>query len=191
MLQKLFTSKTRVKLLTLFMMNPEREMYVREIARNTKENINAIRRELANLEGIGLLKSERRGNSKYYVVNKKMPIYNELASIILKTEGVAKELQDSLSEIGVEIAFIYGSFASGKAGVDSDVDIFIIGEVNEDELIIKIRDVEKKLSREINYVLFTVKEFEEREKSKDPFVLNVLREPKIMLVGDLNDLRRT
>lgn len=73
MLQNLFTSKTRVKLLTLFMMNPGREMYVREIARNTKENINAIRRELANLESIGLLKSERRGNSKYYVVNKKCP----------------------------------------------------------------------------------------------------------------------
>ncbi|MGB2842997.1 MAG: nucleotidyltransferase domain-containing protein [Halobacteriota archaeon] len=170
------------------MMNPGREMYVREIARNTKENINAVRRELANLESIGLLKSERRGNSKYYGVNRKMPIYNELASIILKTEGVAKELQDSLSEIGVEIAFIYGSFASGKAGVDSDIDIFIIGEVDEDNLIIKIREVEKKLSREINYVLFTAKEFEMRGKSKDPFVLNVLREPKIMLVGDLNDL---
>ena len=70
MLQKLFTSKTRVKL--LIMMNPGREMYVREIARNTEENINAIRRELANLEGIGLLKSERRGNSRYYAVNKKM-----------------------------------------------------------------------------------------------------------------------
>nr|QNO52415.1 hypothetical protein IAKEDICC_00037 [Methanosarcinales archaeon ANME-1 ERB6] len=67
MLQKLFTSKTRVKLLTLFMMNPKREMYVREIARNTEENLNTIRRELANLEGIGLLKSERRGNLKYYV----------------------------------------------------------------------------------------------------------------------------
>ncbi|MGB7533975.1 MAG: nucleotidyltransferase domain-containing protein [Halobacteriota archaeon] len=170
-------------------MNPEREMYVREIARNTEENINAIRRELANLEGIGLLKSERRGNLKYYEVNKKMPIYNELARIILKTEGVAKELRDSLIEIGVKAAFIYGSFASGKAGVDSDIDIFIIGEINEDELIIKIREVEKKLSREINYVLFTAKEFEERGKSKDPFILNVLREPKIILIGDLSDLR--
>jgi predicted nucleotidyltransferase len=170
------------------MMNPGREMYVREITRNTGENINAVRRELANLEGIGLLKSERRGNLKYYALNKKMPIYNELASIILKTEGVAKELQDSLSEIDVEIAFIYGSFASGKAGVDSDIDIFIIGEINEDELIIKIREVEKKLSREINYVLFTAKEFKGREKSKDPFALNVLKEPKIMLVGNLNDL---
>lgn len=97
-----------------------------------------------------------------------MPIYNELASIILKTEGVAKELQDSLSEIGVEVAFIYGSFASGKAGVDSDIDIFIIGEVDEDNLIIKIREVEKKLSREINYVLFTAKEFEMFSKGYRP-----------------------
>ena len=189
MLQKLFTSRTRVKLLTLFMMNPGREMYVREIARNTKENINAIRRELANLEGIGLLKSERRGNSKYYIVNKKMPIYDELASIILKTEGVAKELQESLIAMNVEKAFVYGSFANRKAGMDSDIDVFIIGDedVNEDELIIKIRELEKKLSREINYVLFTAKEFEERRKSRDPFVLNVLREPKIMLIGDLTE----
>jgi len=189
MLHKLFTSKTRVKLLTLFMMNPGREMYVREIARSTEENINAIRRELANLEGIGLLKSERRGNSRYYAVNKKMPIYNELASIILKTEGVAKELRDSLIEIGVKAAFVYGSFANRKAGMDSDIDVFIIGDVNEDELIIKIREVEKKLSREINYVLFTAKEFKRRERNKDPFVLNVLKEPKIMLVGDRSDLR--
>ena len=191
MLQKLFTSKTRVKLLTLFIMNPGREMYIREIARTTRENINSIRRELTNLEGIGLLKSERRGNLKYYAVNKKMPIYNELASIILKTEGVAKELRDSLSEIGVELAFIYGSFANMKAGLDSDIDVFIIGEVDEDDLIIKIGAIEKKLSREINYILFTVKEFEEREKSKDPFIVNVLRESKIILVGDLSDLRRT
>ena len=168
------------------MMNPGREMYVREIARSTEENINAVRRELANLEGIGLLKSERRGNSRYYAVNKKMPIYNELASIILKTEGVAKELRDSLIEIGVKAAFVYGSFANRKAGMDSDIDVFIIGDVNEDELIIKIREVEKKLSREINYVLFTAKEFKKRERNKDPFVLNVLKEPKIMLMGDLH-----
>ena len=69
MLQKLFTSKTRVKLLTLFMMNPGREMYVREIARSTEENINAIRRELANLEEMGLLKSKRRKSKDPFVLN--------------------------------------------------------------------------------------------------------------------------
>lgn len=161
-------------------------MYVREIARITNENLNAVRRELANLEEIDLLKSERRGNSKYYVVNQKMPLYNELASIILKTEGVAKVLQDSLSGLGIDTVFIYGSFASGKAGVESDIDLFIIGGINEEELIKRIREVEKRLSREINYVLFTAEEFKRRKKMKDPFVLNVLKEPKILFIGDLH-----
>jgi len=168
------------------MMNPGRELYVRELARITGENINAVRRELANLEEIGLLKSKRRGNSKYFVINKNMPIYNELARIILKTEGVANVVQNALLELGAETAFIYGSFASGTAGLESDIDLFIIGELNEEELIQTIRNVEKELSREINYVLFTAQEFENRVKSKDPFVLNVLKESKIMLIGDLH-----
>lgn len=190
MIHRLLTSKTRVKLLTLFLMNPEREMYIREISRITNENINAIRRELCNLEETGLLTSRRRGNTKYYTVNKNMPIYNELTNIILKTEGVAKLLQEKLSEIGeVKNAFIYGSFASKKAGINSDVDLFIVGRVNEKQLIMLIKKVEKKLSREINYVVFEAREFRERIKNKDPFVSNVLKEPKITLIGNLNEFR--
>lgn len=185
MLQKLFTSKTRVKLLTLFLMNPEREMYVREITRNIDENINSVRRELANLEEIGLLTSKRKGNLRYYVTNRKMFIYDELTSIILKTEGIAKFLKDNLSEIGdIKIAFIYGSFARGKAMAESDIDVLIIGDVNEDELIVAVREIENRLLREVNYVLFIPEEFEERLKNKDPFVSNVLKEPKIMFIGD-------
>ena len=182
MLRKLFTSRTRVELLTLFLMNPDREMYVREIARNIGENINSVRRELSNLEEIGLLTSKRKGNLRYYVTDRKMPIYDELTSIILKTEGIAKILKDNLSLMGdIKIAFIYGSFARGDA-------IFIIGNVNEDLLIVAVREIEKKLSREVNYILFIPEEFEERLKNKDPFVLNVLREPKIMFIGDLHGL---
>lgn len=119
-----------------------------------------------------------------------MPIYNELTNIILKTEGVAKLLQEKLSEIGeVKNAFIYGSFASKEAGINSDVDLFIVGRVNEKQLIMLIKKLEKKLSREINYVLFEPREFRERIKNKDPFVSNVLKEPKIMLVGNLNEFR--
>ncbi|MEA2003696.1 MAG: nucleotidyltransferase domain-containing protein [archaeon] len=189
MLQKLFTSRTRVKLLTLFLMNPDREIYVREIARDIGENINSVRRELTNLEEIGLLTSKRKGNLRYYVTDRNMPIYEELTSIILKTEGIAKILKDNLYEMGdIKIAFIYGSFARGEAMTESDIDVFIIGNVNEDILIVAVREIEKKLSREVNYILFMPEEFEERLKNKDPFVLNVLREPKIMFIGDLHGL---
>lgn len=188
MLHRLFTSKTRVKLLTLFFMNPEREMYIREVERLTKENINAIRRELSNLEEIGLLRSRRKGNTKYYVVNKNTSIYNELSNIILKTEGVANALQQCLSEIGnMETAFIYGSFAANQAGINSDIDLFIIGKINENQLIRILKELEKRFCREINYVLFEPAEFLERIHQKDPFLSNVLKEPKIMIVGDLHD----
>ncbi len=190
MLQRLITSKTRVKLLTLFLMNPDKEMYIRELVRNTEENINSIRRELSNLEETGILTSKRQGNQKYYKINKKMPIYNELASIILKTEGVAKVLQEKILEIGdIETAFIYGSFAKKEAGIHSDIDLFIIGTVNEKKMIINIKRLEENFSREINYVLFKPEEIKKRIKDKDPFVSNVLKEPKVMLIGNLDEYR--
>ncbi len=187
MLVKLFTSKTRVKLLTLFLLNPETEMYVREIARRTDENTNAVRRELKNLEEIGLLTSARKGNLKYYTINKSMYIYAELMNIILKTEAVRKILTENLTKIGdIKTAFIYGSFATGSAGGKSDIDLFIIGHVHEDELIRCIEKLETQLSREINYVLFTPDELNERKRKKDPFVQNVLKEKKVMLIGELS-----
>lgn len=187
MLEKLLKSKTRVKLLTLFLLNPETEMYVREIARRTDENTNAIRRELKNLEEIGLLSSARKGNLRYYTVNKNQPIYTELTAIILKTEAVGKLLIENLMKIGeIKAAFIYGSFARGSAGGKSDIDLFIIGQVHEDELIRCIEKLETQLSREINYVLFTHDEFTERIRNKDPFVQNVLKEKRVMLIGELS-----
>ncbi len=184
MLGRIFTSKVRVKILTVFMINPEKEMFVREIERITKENINAVRRELSNLEDIGLLKSKKQGNMKYYSVNKDFPIYEELKSIILKTEGIANFINSNLSQIGeIKLAFIYGSFASGKEDAGSDIDIFLVGKVNEDKIIKEILNLEDELSREINYVLFSEEEFEQRMNDKDTFVTNVLREPKIMIIG--------
>jgi predicted nucleotidyltransferase len=190
MLQNLFTSKTRIKLLTLFLMNPDKELYIRQLTRMTTENINAIRRELTNLEKIELLISRKQGNTKYYQVNKKMPIYPELTSIILKTEGIAKTLQENLKTIGtIQTAFIYGSFASHQAGRQSDIDLFIIGTVDENKLISLIKKIELQLTREINYNLFTPKEFAETLKKKDPLITNVLKEPKTMILGELHEYR--
>jgi len=186
MLEKLFTSKTRVKLLNLFLLNPETEFYIREIARKTCENTNAIRRELQNLEDIGLLISTKKGNLKYYSTNKKNPIYVELTNIFLKTGGVWRTLSENINLLGnIEIAFIYGSFATGNAGSKSDIDLFIIGQVHENELIRCIERLEKEFSREINYVIFTPSEFSQRIENNDPFIKNVLNEKRVMLIGDL------
>ena len=84
MLERLFSSRTRVKLLELFLLHPEREVHVREICRITGMNINAVRRELANLEELGLLRSRNAGNARFYTVNILCPIYPELIGILLK-----------------------------------------------------------------------------------------------------------
>jgi len=84
MLERLFSSRTRVKLLELFLLYPEREIHVREICRITGLNINAVRRELANLEELGLLRSRTAGNARFYTVNIAFPVYQELVGIVLK-----------------------------------------------------------------------------------------------------------
>jgi predicted nucleotidyltransferase len=186
MLNKIFTSKTRVKILTLFLMNPDTELFIREISRRIDENVNAVRRELSNLENIDLLKSKNKGNMKYYTINKYFSIYPELKSIILKTEGVTKVIKNDLINLGnIELAFIYGSFASGEDTRDSDLDIFLVGNINEDQLIKELSKLEETLSREINYVLFGKEELDKRIKEKDPFISNVLSGPKIIILGNL------
>jgi DNA-binding IclR family transcriptional regulator len=84
MLECLFSSRARVKLLELFLLHPEREIHVREICRITGLNINAVRRELANLEDLGLLRSRKAGNARFYTVNIAFPIYRELTGILVK-----------------------------------------------------------------------------------------------------------
>jgi len=190
MLKSIMGSETRVKILALFFLNPDRKFYVREIARRTGENINSVRRELQKLESIDLLRNEREGNLKYYAANKKMPIYEELKRIFLKTEGLGEIMKENLSKLGgVKFAFVYGSFAKGEERLKSDIDIMIVGEVDEKKLIPLIRKLEVQLSREINYTLLTTVEFELRMRKGDPFITDVLRERKIMLVGEPSEVR--
>ncbi|MEM3402779.1 MAG: nucleotidyltransferase domain-containing protein, partial [Candidatus Hadarchaeales archaeon] len=125
----------------------------------------------------------------YFVVNKKMPIYQELRSMVLKTEGVSEILRENLSKLGeVEAAFIYGSFASGEEHSKSDIDLIIVGEVNERKLIPLIRKLEGQLSREINYTLFSSSEFKSRMRKKDPFITNVLEGKKIHILGEPSEI---
>jgi predicted nucleotidyltransferase len=188
MLSRLFTSNTRSKIITIFMLNPDDEMYVREITKKINENINSVRRELSNLEDMGLLESKKVGNLKYFIVNKDFYLYNELYSMVMKTEGVSRLLKENMEKWGhISIAFIYGSFASKKASTDSDVDVLIMGNNLDEEVIItEISDLERTLSREINYIILNDTEYQEKIDNHDPFIMEILHKPKIMIIGELD-----
>jgi predicted nucleotidyltransferase/predicted transcriptional regulator len=188
MLEALIPSKTRVKLLTLFLLNPESEYYIREIVRKTDENYNAVRRELANLESFGLITRQKKGNQQYYMVNRDFFLYDELQKVVLKTEGVVKIIKEDLASFSaIECMFIYGSFAQGTAGHKSDIDLFIVGDVDENTLIPLVHKSELVIHREINYTLMHSDELRRRKKAGDPFVKNVMKEPKIMIIGACDD----
>ena len=181
MLEALISSKTRSKLLTLFLLNPGSEFYIREIVRTTGENINAVRRELSNLESFGLLVGQKKGNQQYYTVNTGHFLFPELQKIILKTEGISGILKRALDGEEITCVFIYGSFARGSAGAKSDIDLFIVGAIDEDRLIPIIHSCERETGREINYTLMTLAEFTKKKNQDDPFVKNVMKEEKIVI----------
>ena len=191
MLQALFSSKARVKLLTHFFSHPEEQFYARHLARQMEAHYNAVWQELDNLERIGLLLSERDANVKYYRLNPDFPIYDELKRIIMKTSGLGQSLREALDDLGmVEWAFIYGSVAAGEEDDLSDVDLMLVGEVELLALSAVISRLEDQLGREINYVALTRAELVQRLADRDPFINNVLAGSKMMLIGDEDALRQ-
>ena len=123
-------------------------------------------------------------------MNVNHPIYPELKNIYLKTSGIGNVIRDNLMKLGeIDFCFIYGSYANNSETQDSDIDLFIIGEIDENKLIPIINKLEKKINREINYVLYTLIELRNRINKKDTFMMNVLNDEIIMLYGEENELR--
>ena len=140
---------------------------------------------MIKLESTGLFLSENKGNLVYYYLNQSYPLFKELKSIIFKTSGVPKMLQNILEKFkGINQAFIYGSFAKGEEREDSDIDLLIIGKVDESKLIEEINRLERKLQREINYTIYGKEDFNKKKKEGNPFILDILKEKKIFLIGD-------
>ena len=190
MLQNLFSSNVRVALLTHFFTHPDERFYARELARRLEEHYNAVWRELSNLEAIGLLASEEHAGVKYYRLNPKFPIYEELKRIIIKTTGLGQTLREALKRLGVvDWAFIYGSVAAGDEDLLSDIDLMLVGEVDLMALSEVIAGLEDQLGRAINYLVLSQAELVQRSAEGEPFTTNVLAGPKILLIGEENALR--
>jgi len=191
MLHKLFSSKVRIELLSTFFLHPEKSFYIRELERITGEDYKNVSTELKNLASIGLLISSKSGNLKYFHVNPEFLIFSELKSIFFKIRGVPGLLKQVLSNTpDIEYAFIYGSFAAGTENDKSDIDLMVVGRIPLENLLKRLREPEKALGREINSSLFSCSEMKQRLKDRDPFIDQVMDEPKIMLIGDDDGLRR-
>ncbi|MCA9375645.1 MAG: winged helix-turn-helix transcriptional regulator [Candidatus Doudnabacteria bacterium] len=179
-LDHLFSSKTRVKLLSLFLRNFQSEFYVRELTRKLKEQINSVRRELSNLEGIGLVTATTRDRKKYYSVNTQHVLFKELRSLFLKAQAAPKEILGvRLQKVGtVSYAALSGFFTESS----SSVDLLIVGDVDRAKAKEFVQKLEEDQGREINYTIMPTSEYTYRRDLKDRFLLSVLDGKHMVLV---------
>lgn len=179
-------SRVRVKMLSLFFTNADEMYYVREITRNIKEEINAVRRELDRMLGAGILKSEQRGNRLYYFLNKKYLYYQELHQMVVKSTGLGKKIRRLRRKLGqLEFVMFSGRFTRGlKPATQDEVEVLIIGDVVLPELQALMKEEEKRLGREVNYAVFDSEEFAFRKTRRDPFVMDILYSTRIMVIGN-------
>lgn len=189
MLSSLISSGTRRKILTQFLSHPDEKYYVRQLAVILGVSVGTIHRELIRLQGSGILNSDNVGNLRFFRVNKASPVFKELKQIIFKTEGVQGRLKAELKNLkGLKTAFIYGSFAKGEENAHSDIDLFLLGDISEDELIQKISGLEGEFDREINFTIYTVSDFKKEMKRGGSFLSDVIKNPKIFLLGSMDVL---
>lgn len=173
MLKKLFTSSTRIKLLTLFLLHPEDEYFIRELTRKLNEQINSVRRELDNLKKAGLLKSKFKNRKKFYIVDKNFLIFAELRSIILKMQSDHEGIAKKLSKCGdIDFMVLSGIFVN-KA---STVDLLIVGNNINREKLETILNSEVATKRPVRYSILTRDDFIYRLECKDRFLTDILKD---------------
>jgi len=189
MIEYIFISKVRLKLLKLFFLDTTEEIHIRGIVRKIGEEINAVRRELKNLEDAGILVSQKRGNRLYYKVDFEGHIFHELHAIINKEYGLGGKILEKLDQLGdVRYLLLTTAYIENHHPSQYDVDILVVGNVEMKVLSTAIKEAEKTLGREIRYTVMTEEEFIFRKKKRDNFITNILNKKKIMLYGDENSL---
>jgi len=183
--------KTRRAVLGLLFTRSDRRFYLREIVRLTGSGEGPVQRELAALVGAGLVTREREGRQVYHQANRACPVFDEVRSLIVKTSGVADVLRDSLSPLADETAFacVYGSFARGDERSGSDVDVLVVGDAGFADVVRALGPAQEKLGREVNPTVFTLAEWRQKLAAGHPFVRDVVRKSKVMLVGDERGLQ--
>lgn len=191
-LKDLFISKVRVKLLEIFISEPTEMYHVRELVRRTGEEINAVRRELSHMELCGMVKKEPRGNRLYYWFRKDYLFYNDLVSMVVKTTGLGKEFIKNRPKLG-KISFVMfsGKFVKRIPRKEEEIDILIVGNVVLPEIAALVHSEQTKRGEEVNYTAMTDEEFDLRKRRRDPFLLGILENSRLMIIGEEEELTKS
>ncbi len=184
MLSDLITSKTRVKILLLFLQDVDAMYHIREIVRRVDEEINAVRRELILLDKKGLLNKEKRGNRVYYYFDKNYPFLSDLVRLNAKETGLGNDIIKNRAKLGnIRYAMLSGKYVRAQSNKEA-VDMLVVGLVVLPELQLIVKKEEERLEKEINYTVMTEEEFIFRKTRRDPFIYSIINGSRIMLIGD-------
>ena len=193
MLEILFSSKTRVGLLRLLLLHSDEKFYQQQIARLISQPVTAVKRELKKLDSIGVLNKSADSKITYYSINKNWAVYKQMRDIFLKFPDIQDAIKGALKDntAAVEFAFIYGSYAAGKENKDSDLDIFVIGNISAKDLSAAFSFLKDGYFKEVNYMLMTKSEFTQKLETSNHFVTELMKTKKIFLTGNENDFSKT
>ena len=170
MIKTLITSKTRVKLLLKFFLNPLNSAYLRGLSEELEESTNAVRLELNRLEAANMLHSSKIGNKKMFTVNKLHPLFKDVNQIVRKYLGLDVIIENILKGLGEPTKiYLTGDLAEG---INSDlVDIILVGKINKRYLTDVIEKTEKLIERKVRYLSFTEEEFLERSQNNNKLMI--------------------
>lgn len=189
--QKLLTSQTRQKLISIFFEKPSELYYVRELVRKTGEEINSVRRELLNLSHLGVILKEVRGNRLYYWANPAHYLYFDLVILAHQHQGLGEMLQEHRARLGkVRAVFYSQDFLYQHPAPKTNIDLIIIGEVSLkliDELVNK---EETRLAREINYMVMDRTEMSLRLSKRDPILVDFFIKYPALILGNPEDIQK-
>jgi DNA-binding transcriptional ArsR family regulator len=189
-LAEFLSSRSRAEILRLLFGTKGRELHVRELERQSGLADATIRQELKKLTRLGVIVARQDGNRTYYRANVEHPLYPDIRNLVRKTSGLTDVLREALGEAEIQIAFVFGSVASGSEKATSDVDLMVIGAISLRQLSKRLSGLATKLGREINPHTLTPAEFARRIKEREHFINSVLETPRLFVIGSEDELRR-
>jgi DNA-binding transcriptional ArsR family regulator len=183
-------SKTKQKILSATLLKPDKWWYLSDLAKNLKTSPSSFQRDLLKLTDADVLEKRQEGNRTYYRANTDCPIFSELQSILIKTVGIRDQLASALQPLLQQIhtVFIYGSIARKEEMSTSDVDIMIIGKIKLTDVVLKLKQVEKIIDREVNPTVYQINEFKKGLIDKSNFLMEVMEGEKVFIIGNENKL---